>query len=267
MGVGWSGGAAVAYERSFARLCAGAIPAILDALPSPATGRLLDVGAGTGRLSVVAAARGWEVTALEPDEDMLEVARGRGTGSTVVWVPGGTPGIPFPDRTFDHAVASFVVNHVASPRRALRDIARVVVPGGRVVATIWESSQGEINQLWQTVTAVPGFEAPPAQRLPPEEDFERSPDGLAQLAEECGLQVESARMVSWNFVVEPLDLWQGPEQGIAGIGRAYRSQTTTVRERMRRAYREAAAEMTREGLLHLEAHAVLAKCVVPATGN
>ncbi|RRD04409.1 class I SAM-dependent methyltransferase [Arachnia propionica] len=267
MGTGWSGGAAEAYDVSFARLCAGATPAILDALPTGGGRRLLDVGAGTGRLSVRAAARGWRVTALEPDADMLEVARRRGVDSAVTWAAGATPGMAFPDRTFDHAVASFVINHVASPRRALRDIARVVTPGGRIVATIWESSLGDLDLLWRAATSVPGFTAPPVQHLPPEEDFERSPDGLAGLAGECGLEVGSAGVVFWEFVIDPVDLWQGPAHGIAGIGRAHLAQEATVRERMWQAYRDAAATIARDGVLHLMSYAVLVEAVVPDGWN
>jgi 2-polyprenyl-3-methyl-5-hydroxy-6-metoxy-1,4-benzoquinol methylase len=62
------GGTAEAYAVTFARLCAGPVDAVLDAVePRPAGGVLLDVGTGTGTLARAAAARGWDVEACDPE--------------------------------------------------------------------------------------------------------------------------------------------------------------------------------------------------------
>ena len=66
----WTG-VAHAYARSFAGLCAGAIPLLLDDLPGG--GRLLDVGCGTGALVQAARSRGHDAVGVEPDAEMVEL--------------------------------------------------------------------------------------------------------------------------------------------------------------------------------------------------
>ncbi|MGO2021604.1 MAG: class I SAM-dependent methyltransferase, partial [Brachybacterium tyrofermentans] len=62
-------GVADAYRRSFATLCAGTVPALLEAT---APGRdHLDVGCGTGELAIAAAREGRRVLAVDPDADMV----------------------------------------------------------------------------------------------------------------------------------------------------------------------------------------------------
>lgn len=151
----WSGGAAAAYDASFGLLCAGIVSHVLERLPRGAGASLLDVGAGTGRLSAEAAASGLPVTAIEPDPAMLAVARSRmldlDLDLDVPCVQGGAPRLPFPDVSFDHAVAAFVV-----PLKP--------------------------------------------ERLAPQEDCARTPDGVAQMAEECGLEIDTAVTVAWTSV-------------------------------------------------------------------
>jgi len=100
--------------------------------------RILDVGAGRGWLSQVLARRLREEHGLDPREHVfpcdafpesfeveeLECVRTR---------PDGT--LPFPDASFDAAVSIEVIEHVEDQLSFLREIARVVKPGGIVVVT------------------------------------------------------------------------------------------------------------------------------------
>lgn len=69
-GSSWSG--ADAYAKSFARLCAGSVNGLLDALPPGET--LLDVGTGTGTVLGRALERGWDATGVDPSPEMLHLA-------------------------------------------------------------------------------------------------------------------------------------------------------------------------------------------------
>lgn len=81
-----------------------------------------------------------------------------------------------------------------------------------------------MSQLWRSATSVEGFEPPPPVRLPPSEDFERSPDGLAGLARECGLALDAATTVAWTLTIPPRALWLAPERGLAGRSRGNRAR-------------------------------------------
>jgi len=95
-------------------------------------GRAMDVGCGSGALMLRLAALGWDVMGIEPDAAAAEVARER-TGAQVRVAAvadlareelGG----------FDLVTASHVLEHLPSPRQALRILAGLLRPGGRLVA-------------------------------------------------------------------------------------------------------------------------------------
>jgi len=115
------------------------IDAVLDGLDPLRTAgdagsaRILDAGCGSGRNMVLLARRG-AVTGIELAAQSLEVARARGLGPVL---PGSLDDpLPFDAGTFDLAVALDVLEHVADDEAALRELARVLVPGGRLLVTV-----------------------------------------------------------------------------------------------------------------------------------
>jgi ubiquinone/menaquinone biosynthesis C-methylase UbiE len=99
----------------------------------PATGRTLEVGAGTGQTLPHLPPSAGPVVLSDPSAPMatgLAAAVAGASGQRTV-VRAGADGLPFPDATFDTVVASFVLCTVPDPARAVGEIARVLRPGGR----------------------------------------------------------------------------------------------------------------------------------------
>ncbi|ANY07058.1 class I SAM-dependent methyltransferase [Pseudonocardia sp. HH130630-07] len=105
--------------------------------------RVLDLGAGTGKLTASLLARGLSVTAVEPDPEMLAVLRGRFPGLDAV--PGAAERIPLPDGSVDAVVAGQAV-HWFDPERSAAEIVRVLRPGG-TFAGLWNGADGEIGWI------------------------------------------------------------------------------------------------------------------------
>jgi len=91
-------------------------------------GRLLEIGCGDGDFLALAEAAGWQVTGVEYAAAACEVARGRLKQGEVLC--GELEGLGLPGEQFDLCVISDVVEHVRVPLRFLREIHRVLKPGG-----------------------------------------------------------------------------------------------------------------------------------------
>jgi SAM-dependent methyltransferase len=108
-------------------------PEALDWLLPPGRPRVIDLGAGTGKLTRQIAALGLEVTAVDPSDGMLAQL-----GQAVPGVPallGSAESIPLPDATAD-AVLVAQAWHWVDVDRAVPEVARVLSPGGRL-GLIW----------------------------------------------------------------------------------------------------------------------------------
>lgn len=245
------------YDRSFATLCAGSEAAVLELVGEPAS--VLDVGCGSGHLAAALADAGHEVLAVDPDPAMVHLTRTRAGISATT---GALPDLPVAEGSVDAVVANFVLNHVDHPRAAAGGLARVVRPGGRVVATIWPGWPAPPGVLWGEVLDAAGAVRPDAPRLAPHLDFERSPDGLATLLEEAGLRTVEARMHAWDWSVAPEDFWAGATS-IGNFGVTWRAQTEEVRGLMRTAYDDALAPWLVDGLLRWPVECVLVEAVRP----
>jgi demethylmenaquinone methyltransferase/2-methoxy-6-polyprenyl-1,4-benzoquinol methylase len=92
--------------------------------------RVLDACCGTGDLAVAARRAGGEVTGLDFSERMLERARRK--APDIRWVAGDLLALPFADASFDAATVGFGVRNVEDLEAGLRELARVLGPGGRL---------------------------------------------------------------------------------------------------------------------------------------
>jgi demethylmenaquinone methyltransferase/2-methoxy-6-polyprenyl-1,4-benzoquinol methylase len=93
--------------------------------------RALDVATGTGDLAIELASRGAEVVGSDFSEGMLDVARRK--APALSWEQGNALALPYPDATFDAATVGFGARNFSDLPQGLREMARVVRPGGRVV--------------------------------------------------------------------------------------------------------------------------------------
>jgi SAM-dependent methyltransferase len=123
------GAAAAEYERGRPSYPADAV----DWLLAGGRRRVLDLGAGTGKLTRQLRDRGLDVVAVEPSAGMREqLAR---TVPGVTLLEGTAEAIPLPDHSVD-AVLVAQAWHWVDPGRALPEVARVLAPGGRL-GLIW----------------------------------------------------------------------------------------------------------------------------------
>lgn len=98
--------------------------------------RILDVATGTGRLARELDESGAEVVALDFSWNMLaagKAAEQRAGEAPLAWLNGDGTALPFADATFDAVTISFGLRNLPDPRAGLREFARVLKPGGRVV--------------------------------------------------------------------------------------------------------------------------------------
>jgi demethylmenaquinone methyltransferase/2-methoxy-6-polyprenyl-1,4-benzoquinol methylase len=109
-------------DRSWRRLT-------VEAVVQPGD-RVLDACCGTGDLAVAAEREGGIVAGLDFSPRMLERARRK--SDTVQWVEGDLLALPFADASFDAATVGFGVRNVADLELALRELRRVLRPGGRL---------------------------------------------------------------------------------------------------------------------------------------
>ena len=95
---------------------------------------VLDLAAGTGTSSAAIAAHGARVTAADFSEGMLAEGRRRQEGNDrIEFVWADATDLPFEDHTFDAATISYGLRNVQDPKQALREMYRVIKPGGRIV--------------------------------------------------------------------------------------------------------------------------------------
>lgn len=119
---------------------------VFAALRELAPARVLEVGCGPGELSQrMADELGAEVVALDISERMVELARGRSVDACV----GDVQQLDFPAASFDCVVAAWVLFHVPDLDRGLAEIARVLRPGGCLVAAT--NSERHLEELWALV--------------------------------------------------------------------------------------------------------------------
>jgi SAM-dependent methyltransferase len=119
-----------------------------DALAEVSPRRVLEVGCGTGWFAArVQGELGADVVGIDQSERMVDLARAAGVDARV----GDVQELPFDDGSFDCVAANWMLYHVPDLHRGLAEIARVLVPGGRLVAAT--NARDHLQEMWELVGA------------------------------------------------------------------------------------------------------------------
>ncbi len=142
-----------AYDRFMGRystLLAPQFADLADVIPGQ---RVLDVGCGPGALTTELVRRlGPDgVAAIDPSEPFVAAARERHPGVRVERAPAEQ--LPFPDESFDAALAQLVVHFMRDPVAGLSEMARVTRTDGVVAASVWDHAggHGPLSPYWDAV--------------------------------------------------------------------------------------------------------------------
>jgi demethylmenaquinone methyltransferase/2-methoxy-6-polyprenyl-1,4-benzoquinol methylase len=132
------------YDRVAAAFSFGQDPrwrrAMVAAVGADADDRVLDVATGTGMVAQALVRRyGCTVVGLDQSEAMLDGARARlerdsSLAARVSLVRGEAEHLPFGDGEFDHLTFTYLLRYVDDPAATMRELARVVRPGGRIAS-------------------------------------------------------------------------------------------------------------------------------------
>jgi SAM-dependent methyltransferase len=207
--------AADAYDRFMGRYSLLLSPQLADFAGVRRGQRVLDVGCGPGALTAELVTRlgPAAVVAADPSEPFVAAARARNPGVDVLLA--SAERLPFPDQTFDAALAQLVVHFMQDPVGGLAEMRRVTLRDGVVAACVWDhgGGRGPLSLFWRA-----------ARVLDPEVDDESQLAGareghLADLFESAGLhEIEetalSARLEHPSFQ----EWWEPFPRGVGPAG-------------------------------------------------
>ena len=207
-----SGSAAEVYERQLvpAMLAPWAMK-LVDLVEVQPGMHVLDVACGTGVVTRLAAERvgsDGRVVGLDINAAMLSVARQFApVGAGVEWLEASALEMPFPDASFDIVLCQHGLQQFPDRSAVLREIHRLLVPGGRLGLCVWSRIEGSpgMAALAEALERHAGAEAATNRRAP----FALGdPDHLRALVEDAGFRdvdvrtvVETARFPSPEALV------------------------------------------------------------------
>jgi demethylmenaquinone methyltransferase / 2-methoxy-6-polyprenyl-1,4-benzoquinol methylase len=167
--------------------------------------RVLDVCCGTGDLALQAVRAGGRVTGLDFSEPMLERALAK--APELDWVSGDALALPFADGSFEAVTIGFGLRNLADAEKGLREMLRVLRPGGRVAILEITRPRGLLApfyRLWfDGVIPLAGKVLPGGSAyayLPASVRRFPDPQGLAKLMDDAGFEEIRWRLFAGGIV-------------------------------------------------------------------
>jgi SAM-dependent methyltransferase len=214
-----------AYARFMGRYSEPLAVQFADLAQVQAGDRALDVGCGPGGLTAQLVQRlgSDAVTAVDPSDPFVAAIRARFPEVDVR--SGVAEQLPFPDDSFDLALAQLVVHFMTDPVAGLREMARVTRPGGLVAACVWDhgGGGGPLSMFWRAV-----HDVDPAE--PGEAELAGAREGhLAELCEAANLDNIEPTSLTVNVAFATFaDWWEPFTLGVGPAG-AYVTQLDEAR--------------------------------------
>lgn len=175
---------------------------LLNFAKLPAGLRVLDIGTGIGLLPLMLAEDGAQsVVGIDVSPEMLEQAeylrlsRGGEAGARVSFRLAPAHALPFRDESFDAVFCRLLLNHMRRPERVVREMVRVLKPGGVLVLAELLSVDNPVKRATQNAIE---------ERRNPSHVAARSVDQYNKLITDAGLTIEAKETVSFD---RELDEW------------------------------------------------------------
>lgn len=106
-------------------------PIVKKLLEKYPTGKVVDLGCGTGRYSLYLDSHGHSVTGIDISKDMINVARSK--NKRVKFLQGDMRKLPFNDNEFDFAISGLAIHYVKNLEETIKEYSRVLKPGGKLI--------------------------------------------------------------------------------------------------------------------------------------
>jgi len=150
-------GDANAYEKFMGRWSRLLAPLLIDFTGIPPSGKVLDVGSGTGSLAFQIASRypKCTVVGIDPAKEYVAYAA-RQKRKRVTFEVGDAQQLRFPDASFDASASLLVFNFIPDPAKGLREVRRVTKTGGPISAAVWDYADGMkmLRIFWDAAVAM-----------------------------------------------------------------------------------------------------------------
>lgn len=234
----WS--SADAYENYIGRWSRRLAPTFVEWVGLRAGARVVDVGCGTGALTEAALARqpaslvGVDLSSAYVDESRRRFANRPNARFDVA----DATDLPLPDASADAAVSGLVLNFVPDPARMVRELRRVLTPGGVAAAYVWDyaGKMEMVRAFWDAAAALD----PKARELDAGAKFTVChPERLHALFEDAGLTNVTTRALDVPTVFRDFDDYWTPFMGGQGPAGAYAvGLDAKAREALRERVRE-----------------------------
>jgi SAM-dependent methyltransferase len=251
---------AAPYAASLPDLTRGAAPALLAAAGVTAGTRLLDVATGPGVVAALALPRGAAVTAV--DQSAAMVALASAALPEVRVLQASVERLPFDAGAFDAVTAGFLLNHLARPEAGVAEMTRVLAPGGRLAACVWDLP--EANPALGLFGPVAASVGPVAGAVPdPGSTLLADDSSLCALLSAAGLAEVQVVRVGWQVEVEPGEWFDAVAAATPRTGAVLARASAAERGALRTRY----VEQARAAHPGPAGRVVLPACAVVASGR
>ncbi|MCC6394374.1 MAG: class I SAM-dependent methyltransferase [Bryobacterales bacterium] len=261
-------GDAEAYERFMGRWSRLLGPRLVKFAGVLDTGRVLDIGSGTGSLSFSIAEQKsrCQVLGIDRSNEYVEFAKSRNpVPDRVNFEAGDARQLRFPDGTFQCCLSLLVFNFIPDFRKALAEARRVTRPGGCVSAAVWDYGAGMrmLRVFWDAAVKVD----PAAEKL----DESHMPlcraGELEELWKQGGLEDVSERPLDITMRFESFaDYWDPFLVGQGPAGAYLRNADSRRKEALREEVKRRLGIQRENRRLRLQARAWAVRGVAPKKG-